>query len=219
VKKLGLTIVVVALAAASCSSSDDAEGTTTTTGATSESTTSSTTNDSVGDTTTSSASSTTSGTGSSGSIAECAVGVWELDSQAFFDAVFGSIGSDEFAGELMYIEGAYRLTLGTDGSIVSEQDGWTFGVAGDDGDFQMRISSVQTGTYTVDGDTVTASMAPGEDAPEVEIFVDGEPFTFPGGAIPMDPPEADLAAATITCSGNTLTANADDFTSTWMRTG
>ena len=45
------------------------------------------------------------------------------------------------------------------------------------------------------------------------FLVDGEPFTFPGGVTPFEPPQAEFTGATVSCDGDTLAATAEGFTS------
>jgi hypothetical protein len=211
---------VVVLAA--CSSTTEAETSTTvavdpgasTTTAVSDTTT---TTGSVDSTTTTEGTTTTTSEPSA-SLAECAVGVWELDSQAFFDDLIASMPPEEVVGEFLLIDGAYLLTIGADGTVVNERKDWTFGVDSDYGQLEIRINSVQTGTYTIDGDVVTTSMDPAPPA-DVRILVDDVPVSFPGGVSPVEPPDAEFTGATITCSGDVLTATADGFSSTWDRIG
>jgi len=215
-KRATVFIVSMVLLAA-CSGTTDAETTTTEAGGSGGDTTT-TTSGGVESTTTTSADTTTTTAAQTSSLAECAVGVWELDSQAFFDDLIAAMPPEEVVGEFLLIDGAYLLTVGADGTIVNERRDWTFGVDSDYGQLEIRINSLQTGTYTVDGDVITVSMDPAP-PPDVRILVDDVPVDFPGGVSPVEPPDADFTGATITCSGDALTATADGFTSTWDRVG
>lgn len=223
-KKLIALVAVLALVIAACGSDEADETTTTTVAAGGDTTTTAadTTTTTAADTTTTTAADTTTTVGDASSgdsaLAECVVGTWELDSRDFFERLLEALPPEEQIGEFEIVDGAYVLTVNGDGTFSNERVDWTFAVTSDFGDLQVRISSEQTGTYTIEGDQLTTRTDPG-DPPEVEFLVDGSPFEFPGGVQPIAPPEAEFSGATVSCSGDTLTASADDFTSTWMRIG
>jgi hypothetical protein len=212
------TIVAVALMLAACTTSADSDETTTTSGGATNGGTETTTTTTAAITTTTSPDTTTTAAAPSDGLADCVVGVWELDSQKFFDDLLAAMPPDEVVGEFLLIDGAYLLTVGADGTVVNERSDWTFGVDSDFGQLELRINSRQTGTYTIDGDTISVSMDPAP-APEVTILVDGTPVDFPGGALPIEPPETDFTGTSIACNGDTLIATTDELSSTWDRIG
>lgn len=212
-----IPLAIVMLVVTSCSSSDSTDTTTTSSAGTVTTTSGSGATTSTTTAATSS-SSTTAAPDASGPLSDCVVGVWELDSQAFFDDLFAEISEAEGVGAFSFVDGRYLLTVGADGSIVNERDQWTFAVEADGSELQMRLSSRQTGTYTIENDVLSTTMQAGE-PPTVEMLLDGEPFDIPGGVVPIEPPEAEFTGATVACNGDMLTATASGFTTTWIRTG
>jgi len=221
-KRLVIAAALIAMVGTACSSESeepadvtttiavgDAAGTTTSDGgSTSTSATPETT-------TTQAAATTTAGTASSG-LDACVVGTWEMDSDKFFEDVFALAPPEGIEGEFAYVGGAYLLLIGSDGSFEARRDNWAFGVTSDFGELEIVINASQLGTYELDGDMLSTTVAPGE-PPDIQIKVDGEPFTFPGGVSPIAPPEAEFSGATVVCDSNTLVATAEGFSSEWSR--
>ncbi|MGI9666587.1 MAG: hypothetical protein ACR2N2_05730 [Acidimicrobiia bacterium] len=209
-----LVLAVLALVVSACSS-DPAE--TTTTVAVSDAAAETTTSTEATTTTASAAAetTTTSTAASSGGLAECVVGEWELDSQAFFDVVMAELEEAE-EGEFVFVDGVYALVISDNGTFSSERRDWTFGFESEMGEFLVRINHIQGGMWVIDGDVLSTSTTASESA-VIEFFIDGEPFLFPGGVSPVTPPEADFEGATVTCDGDALTATFDGFTSEWAR--
>ena len=212
-KKLALLVATLILIVGACSS--DSEGTTTT----SESAAPTTVADAVSSTTTSTSAATTTTTtvAASGSDAtECVIGSWELDTERFFTEVIEAGAAEGLDGEFSFVDGAYLLVVSADGSFQAIRDNWTFAVSSDFGDLQVAITDTDDGTWTLDGDVLSTVVVPGE-PPEITFLVDGEPFTFPGGVTPFEPPQAEFTGATVSCDGDVLAATAEGFTSYWNR--
>ena len=225
-KRLLIACAVLAVALAACSS-DSADSDTTTTAATVES------NEGSTETTTTVAPSTTEATTTTeaattteapdpgtaaGSLETCVVGRWVLDPVAFFEVVLAEQPQDGIDGELAFVDGEYVLIIGSDGTFQSIRDNWSFAVTSDFGDLEVTVNDADVGTWSLDGDVLSTTIEPGEPA-EIAILVDGQPFAFPGGVSPIEPPEAEFTGATVACDGDTLAATADGFTSEWTRSG
>ena len=221
-KRLAIMLLVLAALVAACSSdsSDDAAPTTTV-AAIEEQASAPTTSDA---TTTTAAATTTEATtttaAASGDITSCVVGTWELDSQAFFDAIVDTLSADEQPGEFMFEDGAYLLVVEEDGTFQSIRDDWTFSVDAEGEVIQLRMNDVQTGTYSFDGSVLTTRLEGGSPA-EIEILIDGVPFELPGGQTPFEPPAAEFEGAVVSCDGDVMTSSSDldPFSSTWRRVG
>lgn len=213
-RRIVILMVVAALVAAACGSdggtADPAPDTTTTEPSRQETTTT------VAAATTTSVASTTTEAEKAADVATCVVGSWELDSEAFFDDLLSTLPPDEQIGEFSVVDGAYRITAGADGTWVNERDEWTFAVSSEFGELQLTISDRQSGTWSIDGDVLSTTLEPGE-SPEVSVLVDGVPVDFPAGTLPIEAPEAEFTGAAITCTGDTMTASFEGFTSTWSR--
>ena len=209
-------IVVLAVVAVSCSSGDSDGGATTTTTVAGASGSTSSTSPPSDSTSTTGVPDTTPPAGGGG-IDDCIVGSWDLDSQPFFDTISESLGGAEAAGEFRHVGGVYRITASADGTFVDQRIDWTFAVVTDEGGLELSINHTQTGTYTVEDGIITTSIPAGGGAPEVTMSIDGVPSNIPGGAIPIDPPDASFDSAVATCDDDTLVISYDGFTSTWNR--
>lgn len=218
-RRIVILMLLVALGVAACGSDggtdEPAASSTTTESSQAEVTTTLATTTTLVSTTTAPAS-TTTGPDPASDVASCVVGSWELDSEAFFDDLLATLPSDEQVGEFSVVGGAYRITAGADGTWVNERDEWTFLVTSEFGELQLTIDDQQTGTWSIDGDVLSTTLEPGE-APEVSVLVDGAPVEFPAGTLPIEAPEAEFTGAAITCTGDTMTASFEGFTSTWSR--
>jgi hypothetical protein len=218
-KHLAPLFLAVAVLLAACSTAATDE-TTTTTSSPSGTTATTTASAAGGGTTTTSGESTTTTAASpaNGDVSACVIGVWELDAESFFEQLLAAMPPDEQLGEFSVVDGRYVLTVNADGTFSNDREDWTLGVQSEFGAMEIRINSSQSGTFTLEGDQLSTTVAAG-DPPDVEISVDGQPMNLPGGVSPIAPPEADFSGATVACQGDTLTATVDEFTSTWKRVG
>jgi hypothetical protein len=218
-KHLAPLFLAVAVLLAACSTAATDE-TTTTTSSPSGTTATTTTSAAGGGTTTTSGESTTTTAASpaNGDVSACVIGMWELDAESFFEQLLAAMPPDEQLGEFSVVDGRYVLTVNADGTFSNDREDWTLGVQSEFGAMEIRINSSQSGTFTLEGDQLSTTVAAG-DPPDVEISVDGQPMNLPGGVSPIAPPEADFSGATVACQGDTLTATVDEFTSTWKRVG
>jgi hypothetical protein len=218
-KKLATLLIGATVVLAACTTATSEDTTTTQSG---DATTTTSSPDAGGSGTTSPESTTTTvgsdSDGASTELGECVVGVWELDAQSFFEQLLAAMPPDEQLGEFAVVAGRYVLAINADGTFSNDRDDWTLSVVSEFGELEIRINSTQSGTYVLDGDQLTTKVSPG-DPPDVEFFVDGEPMVLPGGVVPIAPPEAEFSGARVSCEGDVLTATANDFTSTWVRTG
>lgn len=211
-KKIAIAAVVVLVAAACSSTSTDTTTTTTVEGAEA-----STTSSAAPDTT--AATTTTTVPVASGNLAECVLGTWELDSQNFLDQISEGIAGEENLAEFTYLGGAYQMAMKPDGSITSSMIDWSFGTVTDFGSLDMTMNHTQEGTYTVDGDTMSTNIPGGGDLADIEFSVDGQPFEFPAGIMPVDPPDVTFGTASPDCGDTTMSIAVDNFTSIWNRVG
>jgi len=214
-------VLSLALIVAACSSDPEADTTTTTaaSGGTVAETTTSTSAPTTTTTTTAAPEETTTTTlDAAGQVSSCVVGRWELDSEDFVTKISEGLEDEADVGTFEFGGGSYSLTIGGDGTFIDERADWTLVATSDFGDFTIIINDRNEGTYTLDGDVLSTTLQTGE-PPELVFLVDGEPFTFPGGASPVQPPEAEFTGAVVTCSGDTMTATFEGYTSMWSRSG
>ena len=222
-KRLVIVCTLLAMLGAACSSnSTDADTqTATTTAAPSDAS-----DAGAGETTTTAAAaSTTEATTTtaapepaSGSLETCVVGRWVLDPVAFFEDVLAEQPQQGIDGEFAFVDGEYVLIIDADGTFQSLRDNWSFAVTSDFGNLEVTVNDSDIGTWSLQGDMLTTTVEPGEPA-EIAITVDDQPFVFPGGVSPIEPPEAEFTGATVACDGDTLSATAEGFTSEWARSG
>jgi hypothetical protein len=215
-KRLVIACTLLAVTAAACSSDStdaDTSTTTTVTAATQgadETTTTAATSTSEASTTAASSEP------ASGSLETCVVGRWVLDPVAFFESVLAETPQEGLDGEFAFIDGEYVLIIDADGTFQSLREDWSFAVTSDFGNLEATVNDADVGTWSLDGDVLSTTIEPGEPA-EIAILVDGQPFVFPGGVAPIEPPEAKFTGATVACDGDTLSATAEGFTSEWAR--
>jgi hypothetical protein len=208
------TLVAVGLIAASCSS-PTTDATTTTTddvGSTA------TTNPAGGSAASSSTSSVSVEPSGGESLEACMVGTWELDAAAFFEVITASLAGSEGPGEFVHLGGVNQVVASEDGTFVDQRVDWRFGVVTDFGNLEMNVNHTQTGTWSASGDVISTTITDAG-TPEFTMAIDGLPFEVPGGALPVEPPEAVFDEATGTCTATTLTVEAAGITSTWTRSG
>ena len=211
-KHLAALALVGALVAAACSAPETDESMTTAppSGAVSSTTTTTT----MPSTTTTAT--TTVAVDTAADDSQCVVGEWELDADRFFTEGIAADPSAGIDGEIAFAGGAYLLIVSADGTFQAIRDDWSFAVTSEQGDLQVIVNDADEGTWSLDGDLLSTVVMPG-DPPEITFLVDGEPFTFPGGLTPFEPPEAEFTGATIACEGDVLAATAEGFTSYWTR--
>ncbi len=206
-----LTVVLVSLVAAACG------GTTvdtTTTEATAETTTT------EGQATTSSAPSTTSTSTpeASGGNADCLVGDWVLDNEAFVDQIFADLGGEaDGFGEASPAGGDLGVTFDENGTFAVTRDDWGFVMESEDGAFKILISGDQTGTWSADGGELSINLDEGP-APDVttSMTVDGQELSLPQSPIDV-PSEAFSSSSSFSCDNDTFSVTTEDFTSTFNR--
>jgi hypothetical protein len=220
-KRLAI-VVSMLLVVTACSSEPAEDGTTTTEAAPGGTAGDVTTSTTAAPTTTTTTSvpeeSTTTTLDASGQLASCVVGVWELDSEDFVAKVSEGVEDEAGAGAFAFGGGSYSLSIGGDGTFVDERADWTLVATSDFGEVTIVINDRNEGTYSLDGDVLSTTIQTGE-PPELEFLVDGEPIEFPGGASPVQPPEAEFTGAVVTCSGDMMTASFEGYTSSWSRSG
>ena len=202
----GLLLLVVALAA--CGGSPDGATATTSSG---ETTTSSSSTTTVADTTTTTTSATTStsATAGPGEGADCLVGTWELDSEAFVASFQDVYGGTEIS-DSRYVEGQLLATFEPDGTFRDERQDWTWEMETAGGVFRMRVNGENHGSYAVDGERLSVTMEEiGVDV-SMEMEMNGEGIELPGsGDLPVEPPVVE-GSGTFTCSGDRFSLVSDE---------
>jgi len=203
-RKLSSLVVVLGVVAVGCggSSSDttitSTEGGIPTTGVATPTTAAPVTTASV-DVTTTQAS-------AGGGDADCLVGTWVLDSEAFVEN-FGSIMAE--AGlpdvEVSPLGGSFTVELSADGSLEAERDEWGFRMTMPDGTFIVEINGTEVGSWSADGSILTVDTDVSDIEVSGAIEIGGELIEMPTGQMPIEPPPGIATGSEYTCSGDVLT--------------
>ena len=210
-KRTFLTVVLVSLVAAAC-------GGTTVDTTTTETVAETTTTESQATTTSAPSTTSTSVPAATGGDADCLVGDWVLDDEAFVEQISADLGGEEDGlGEVSPASGDLEVTFDEGGTFAVTRDEWGFIMESEDGVFKMLISGDQTGTWTADGDELSINLDEGP-PPDVttSMTVDGQDFPLPQSPIDV-PSEAFSSSSTFGCNVDTLSITTDEFTSTFNR--
>lgn len=208
-------IVAMLLLVAACSSSDDGAGEETTTvdsvSSESEATAEATTSTTAATTTSTSTTTSTLAAAASG---DCVVGTWEQRGEEFIEAIaetFLTVDDPLLAdATLEFIEGSYRVEMGSDGSMLSVRDNWTMQITTSEGGLRIVLEGEETGTYSVDGDAMTISLD--DSTVEVSQFlVLGDTVTpVPGGTTTSVDVEGIGGSGMFTCDDAVLAVQVED---------
>ncbi len=149
--------------------------------------------------------------------AACVPGTWELDSQAFVDALGRASGAT--GGEMQHGGGSYTLRISEDGTYAARRDGWTWRFEAPEGNTEVIFDSDESGTMTWDDSGImTFVEADNTSVTDVtlRIEVDGQLVTMPMSALPAPVlaqlPDSELmsGSGTYTCEGDSLELVSDD---------
>lgn len=215
--KLGAIGVALLLLISACAGGDTEADTTTTSGAGDGGAVDTTTTEAAAATTTTTETTTTAVDPGAGGGEDCLVGTWTLDASEFFDAIMSSMSPEELAGATFeHVGGEYQAVIGADGSFIDRRVDWNFAVSSPMGEIEIIINHERAGEWRVEDGIVYVTL-PGDVPADQQVFIDGEPFEFPGGALPFSPPAVEWIPAAYDCSGDTLAITADGITTTWSR--
>ena len=201
-----LPLLVLSVAAA-CNAGDTttslSEGVTTSEGATS-------TTGSIASTTTSTAATTTQPPPQG---ADCVVGSWLLDNDAFVENL-GEIFGEE-GGEVRPLDGTYSVEIAAGGEMSASRVDWGFEVTTAEGTITLRINGDETGSWSADDSTLTVSLTGEGVTFEATIEADGEVLEVDPSLFPV--PETIASDTAYTCEGDVLNITSDGVTSTFDR--
>lgn len=210
--KATLPIAFVLLLAA-CGGGDAA---TTTEASTAESTTSAAETTTTAAPTTTVAETTTTA-GASG--ADCVAGTWELDSEAFIESLAENFAdAGEVPVELTFGGGSYTVELGSDGSMSAVREAWQFRFETAEGAIINTIEGTDSGTYSIEGDTMTVTSTDSTTTLSIQAEVDGELVDLPFGAAPQTIDQDTFSGSgQFECTDDTLTVTLEGTTSIFDR--
>jgi len=142
------------------------------------------------------------------------VGVWELDSKAFFDSYNETAAPSE---QIDFVSGRYVVSWNTDGTFTDERVDWTFEFPGVEESGAMIMNSTGAGQWSDDGgEVVVASYELVET--KISVIIDGEEFELP--VTPGSLPAGAFDERTVTvCTESTMVSSGDGFVVTFDRIG
>jgi len=142
------------------------------------------------------------------------VGVWELDSEAFFE-MYNELASAE--DQISFVGGRYVVTWNGDGTFTDERVDWTFEFPGIDDAGAMIMQSTGAGEWQLVGAETVVTAYELID-PQVSMIIDGEEFelpvtpgSLPSGLFSDDP--------TVVCTETVMMTSQDGYESVLARTG
>ncbi len=212
------TAIVVLLTACG---GGDAATTTTSTAAGSAETTATTAAEATTTTaapTTTEAPTTTAGATAS---ADCLVGTWELDSEAFIAQVFASgeeTGFEDLGDmEISHGGGAFLVTMNADGTYVGDRDNWQIRLSTDEGTFVNTLDGEETGNWSVEGDLLTIETVSSTIDLSFAAEIDGELQELPFGGSQTVATRELGGSGRFTCDQGLLEVDLEGSISTFTR--
>lgn len=218
----GLTLLLLlGLVLAACSPADETTADETTTTVDEATTTSEAETTTTIEATTSTTEATTTTTVAA-SGADCLVGEWELDSEAFVEQLTTAM-AEEVGGQDITIEfvgGSYTVSMGADGTFIAVRDEWSWQSSMSEGNFRITIDGADTGTWSADAGSLTVSDIESNSVVTAQAEVEGELIDMPQATVPLADTNAVGETASFICTGDTLTVESTEgFTSELTRVG
>lgn len=151
--------------------------------------------------------------------ADCVVGKWELDSEAFIESLAENFAdAGEVPVELSFGGGSYIIELGRDGSMSAVREAWQFRFETAEGAIINTIEGTDSGTYAIEGDTMTVTSTDSTTTVSVQAEVDGELVDLPFGAGPQTIDQDTFSGSgQYECTDETLTVTFQGSTSVLNR--
>lgn len=142
------------------------------------------------------------------------VGVWELDSKAFFE-MYNEIASAE--DQIAFVDGAYVVTWNADGTFTDERVDWMFEFPGIEDAGAMIMNSIGAGEWQQVGTEASVTAYELTD-PQISMIIDGEEFELPvsPGSLPED---LFGDQSMVSCTDTVMTTSVAGYVSTLIRTG
>jgi len=154
------------------------------------------------------------------SSAECLVGRWMLDSDAFLDAVFAAAAPDvQTQATFEYGGGTYALDIDPDLSYESQRTDWEMVIITDEGTVFSTFNGGQTGTVAVSGDSLTWNDETAATTIKLEVEIGGTRQEIPVAGDQVVSTLATSGNGSYSCAGDILTAVNEGITTTWNREG
>lgn len=152
--------------------------------------------------------------------ADCVAGSWELDSAAFIASLEEAFAAEtgDVPAEITFAGGSYIVDLGADGSMAAVRDAWQFRFETSEGAIVNTIDGTDSGTWSVEGDTMTVTSTNSTTTVSIQAEVDGELIDLPIGSAPQAIDQDEFSGSgSFDCSDDTLTVTLDGFTSVFDR--
>ncbi len=142
------------------------------------------------------------------------VGVWELDSEAFFDSYNETAAPTE---RIAFLSGRYVVTWNADSTFTDERLDWMFEFPGMEEGGAMVMNSIGAGQWSDDGGEIVITSYELTE-PRLSMILDGEEFELPvtPGALPAGAFDERTVAV---CSDLTMVSSSDGVVVTFDRIG
>jgi hypothetical protein len=153
--------------------------------------------------------------------ADCLVGTWELDSEAFIEQIFAAADETGFEdlGEVTVSHGggSFVVTMNADGSYVGDRDNWQIRLSAAEGTFVTTLNGEEAGTWSTEGDELTVTSESSSLQVSFAAEVDGVLQELPFGG-PETVASRELGGTgPFTCDDDTLQVMFEGGTSTFAR--
>ncbi len=153
--------------------------------------------------------------------ADCLVGTWELDSEAFIEQIFAAADETGFEdlGEVTVSHGggSFIVTMNDDGSYVGERDDWQIRLSADEGTFVTTLNGEEAGTWSTEGNQLTVTSESSTLQVSFAAEVDGVLQELPFGG-PETVASRELGGTgPFTCDDDTLGVTFEGGASTFSR--
>lgn len=197
-------VAVLSIIGTACSP-DSASSTTESAGATTTTADSSTTTSAANTPTTTEPRATTTVAAATGG-AECLVGMWSMNSDSFFTQMMEMLEGELQGASFVHTGGSYTVEFGADGTMKAVRDMWSFEVETPEGTLIQTIDSQESGTYQVDGNTMSAEL--NQDSFEIksQVEVDGQLLDLPTQSVDLPDNTVDPAGE-FSCDSNTMSVS------------
>lgn len=153
--------------------------------------------------------------------ADCLVGTWELDSEAFISQIFATeaeTGFEELGEvEISHGGGAFLVTMNSDGTYVGDRDNWQIRIGTEEGTFVNTLDGEESGNWSVEGNLLTIASVSSTIDVSFAAEIDGELQELPFGSSQTVASRELGGTGQFTCDGDSLEVVLSGSTSSFTR--
>ncbi len=142
----------------------------------------------------------------------CIVGQWRLRDQEFVDQLAAAVAADTGVGEVdwSYVSGDYLYDINPDGTTRGQRIAWTTRLSSPEGAIITTIDSDDSGTWTVDGSTISIVDEASTATVTTGFEIDGVVQPLPGGGQTVGT-EGLSGSGTFECGADVITITLTDL--------